>query len=180
MNKLNESNIEEIIPVDKFNKNNNNESTKPTKKNRKVGEIIPVEEFTGESNLPKPVEWTWNNKTWNSYIENHTSPPDSLDLQEREFLRDVKVDKKPITKTVTKIVRLRARDYSSEKRQYSDFIFWFEQWDGINWLGEKLPPVTEHIEGMYYEQEMEPIVKKHEFDWLQEVGAACCVYGTVF
>lgn len=59
--------------------------------NKNTNKVIPVEEFTGESNVTKPVEWTYNKGTWDSYRKNHIDPPDTLDLQEREFLRKVKV-----------------------------------------------------------------------------------------
>ena len=161
---------EKIISVEDFNSNNKKgQESKPAKKNRKTNEVVPVEEFTAgedrelnESNIPKPVIWNYNKRTWESYSKNGISPPDNLDLQERNFLRKVKVNKKPIEREVTKIVRIRTRDYTSKKREYKDFLYWFENWFGVDWLGQKIPPVTDHVEGIYMEQEMEPVVKNME------------------
>lgn len=33
----------------------------------------------------------------------------------------------------------------------------YENWEGVNWLGIRIAPVTDHIEGWYYEQLKEPV-----------------------
>lgn len=150
------------------------EGKKPTKnKNRKVGEIVPASEFPEEfhkefpevgesSQLPKPVVWNYNRGTYDSYIKNHLTPPESLDRQEREFLRDVKIDKKPILKEVTRIFRIRIRGI--------DYLYWYENWFGVDWLGQKVSPVSDHLEGIYMEQEMSPVVHNMRLEGYERSG----------
>ena len=61
---------------------------------------------------------------------------------------------------VTKIVRLKAPDYSTKKRELKEYLVWDENWYGKDWLSRSLPPVTDHIEGFYQEQDREPVVER--------------------
>jgi hypothetical protein len=36
----------------------------------------------------------------------------------------------------------------------------YENWYGKDWMGRKVPPVADHVESMYNEQEKEPVVEK--------------------
>jgi hypothetical protein len=38
----------------------------------------------------------------------------------------------------------------------------------VDWLDQKIPPVTDHIEALYYEQQMEPVIRKNITYWLQK------------
>ena len=68
-----------------------------------------------ESNKKPIIEY--NNKTYSSYVSQGFGPPDLLDYQEKHFLSEVDIETGgPITRTVTKIVRLKAPDYSTSKK----------------------------------------------------------------
>jgi len=36
----------------------------------------------------------------------------------------------------------------------------YENWYGKDWMGRIVPPVADHVESMYNEQEKEPVVEK--------------------
>ena len=61
---------------------------------------------------------------------------------------------------VTRIVRLKAPDYSTKKNELKDYLVWYENWYTKNRLGGRLPPVADNIEGFYQEQEKEPVIEK--------------------
>jgi hypothetical protein len=99
----------------------------------------------------------WNNKTEESYSTQGFSTEDFKSSQEKTFLSQVDLRKGPIERTVTKIARLKAIDYSTEKRERKEYLYYFENWEGVNWLGIRIAPVTDHIEGMFYEQLKETV-----------------------
>jgi hypothetical protein len=102
---------------------------------------------------------SYNSKTIESYKKNGLDIPDNLDYQERMFISKVSVNEKlghKIKITVTKIVRIRAPDYSTKRLERKEFLYYFENWNGKDWVGRKIAPVTDHVEGLYNELEMEP------------------------
>ena len=88
----------------------------------------------------------------------------SLDGQELYFLQRIDAEKHPeaLEKEVTRIFRIKARDYSSKTREQKEFIYWSENWFGKDWLNRTVAPVTGHIEGRYNEQEAEPVYNNRE------------------
>lgn len=117
----------------------------------------------------KPI-LEYNNKTYRSYVGQGLSAPDNLDYQEKNFLNLVDPTRKEIDRTVTKIVRLKAPDYSDKKKKRKEFLLYYENWFGVDWQGKKVAPVTDHIEGLYYEQELEPIIEKNRVVGQQRSG----------
>ena len=57
--------------------------------------------------------------------------------------------------TYTKIVRVKARDYNSEKLERKEFLYYYENWYGVDYRGIRIAPTTDHVEGTYNELEME-------------------------
>jgi hypothetical protein len=97
----------------------------------------------------------WNNKTIESYKENgfwDAEFPPHVNMQEREFLQVVDERQGSIKRVVTTMVRLKAIDYTTKNLERKEYLYWMENWYGNNWLGVAIPPVTDHIEGMFYEQ----------------------------
>jgi hypothetical protein len=39
-------------------------------------------------------------------------------------------------------------------------MVWYENGYGKDWMGRKVPPVLDHVESMYIEQEKESVVEK--------------------
>jgi hypothetical protein len=104
------------------------------------------------------IKWEWNNKTRQSYIENGVSKDkiprhvEAADYQVKQFLS--KVDHKgkfvPV-RSVTKIVRIKATDWDTEHQEQKDYLYWYENWYGKDWLGRDIAPVTDHVQGVYEE-----------------------------
>jgi len=113
--------------------------------------------------IEKKQEFTpvikYNNLTEQSYLEHGFDVPQTLDGQEKYFLSLVDTTKGPIEKTVTKIVRLKAIDHNSTKKERKEFLMWYENWYGNDWQGVAVPPVTDHVEGRYQKQSKQNVVK---------------------
>jgi len=134
--------------------------------------FVPLE----ESQKNKKPFLEYNNKTEQSYIKNNFETPEYLDYQEKNFLSKVDVENYPIERTVTKIVRTRAQDNTSKKKEYKEFLVWYENWYGKDWMGRKVPPVADHVEGVYNEQEKEPVVEKMKIVGYQRSGQNTIYY----
>ena len=96
-------------------------------------------------------------------MKNNLMVPENLNAQQHTFLSKVSTKQElghKIRREVTKIVRLKARDYNSEKLERKEFLYYYENWYGVDWRGAKVPPVTDHIEGYYQELEMEPVINE--------------------
>ncbi len=99
----------------------------------------------------------YNNRSYQSYIDtgfadnipnNITAPRDRL----LRFINKCDIRKGPIERTVRSIVRLRAPDFNTKKHELKEFIYYEEDWDGVNWLGVPIfNPISGHIEGKYTE-----------------------------
>jgi hypothetical protein len=48
--------------------------------------------------------------------------------------------------------RLKALDFSSDKREFKEYLVWESNWYAKNWLGTEISPITGHIEGKYSQQ----------------------------
>ena len=142
------------MPLVSKNKNNDyNDDDKDEESLSSSSNFVPVKK------TDKKFVWEYNNRTAQSYTKNGLKAPDNLDMQERTFLSKVSVNEKAgheIRRTVTKICRVKTIDYSSKKLERKEFLYYYENWNGVNWRGIKISPCTDHIEGMYQEQEMEP------------------------
>ena len=55
-------------------------------------------------------------------------------------------------------------------------MVWYENWLGKDWMGRKVPPLADHVEGMYNEQEKEPVVEKMKIVGYQRLGTNTVYY----
>ena len=76
--------------------------------------------------------------------------------EQKRFLSQVDIRKGPIEKTVWMMTRLKAIDHSDPKLRRKEYIYFYEKWEGKNWLGLKIAPVTAHVEGTWKETTVEP------------------------
>jgi hypothetical protein len=114
-------------------------------------------------------EFKYNNKTWKSYqdllekykIENLTIPHGvtAPEGRKREFLARVDLEKGPIERKVTSMVRFIAKN--REDKQPREYIKYYEDWQGKDWMDRKLRN-SENLEGVYMEQEAEKIIRYNE------------------
>ena len=108
------------------------------------------------------VKIEYNDRSYDSFIKNgFPDVPRSISAPRQriiEFLYGVDIRKGPVERTVTSIVRLKAPDWSTKKRERKEFIYYEERWEGKNWLGVPVNPLDGHIEGMYREVLTKPIL----------------------
>ncbi len=112
----------------------------------------------------------WNNRTEESYRKNGLDVPEHLDYQNKHFLMLVDAEKYPVEKEITKIVRIRAIDYNSKRKEMKEFLYGFENWYGKDWQGRKVAPVADHVEDRYWEQELEPVIERDQIIGYDRTG----------
>jgi len=122
----------------------------------KISSIKPRDDETRKRPLP---QITWNNGTEKSLIEQGFGPEESKDgkyeepldvyMDENRFLSELDIRQGPMLREVSRIVRLKAIDHSLEKRELKEYLIYYENWYGKNWMGIDIAPVTDHIEGVY-------------------------------
>lgn len=101
----------------------------------------------------------YNNGAELAYLRYHKKDgdawelPDDVNKWERRFLEEVDTSK-PILRTITKIVRTREPDMH-DNRKMKEFLYYYENWEGTNNIGNPMNLVPDHIEGFY--QEVLPI-----------------------
>ena len=103
------------------------------------------------------VDIQYNDKAQKSYLKYKFPIPDDVDRYERRFLEDVDTRNGPITRKVYKVIRVRGKDNEGKSQ---DYLYYFERWDGFDYLGNELDPVPEHIEGKYDEVQIKYNVDK--------------------
>lgn len=118
----------------------------------------------------------YNDKTEQSYVKQGLKVPERLDFQIKNFLSEVDTTKGDIEKTVTKIVRIKAIDYTDKKKKQKEFMYWYENWNGKDWQSRKVSPVTDHVEGIYKEQEVEPIIERNKKTGVKRSGEHTIYY----
>jgi hypothetical protein len=112
----------------------------------------------------------YNSRTLESYKANGFEIPEKIDLWERRFLSIVDPSKAEIERKVTKIIRLKAVDYNTKKKERKEYLIYYEDWFGKDWNGASIPPVREHLEGVFQEQEREPVYVDRRLDHYERSG----------
>ena len=104
------------------------------------------------SNIPldvpkKPVKIDYNNRSYESYIKagfpDHVprsvyGPRDRM----QKFLNKIDLRKGPLERTVRMIVRLKAPDWNDPKRAPKEWVYYTEDWSGVDWLGIPVDPYS--------------------------------------
>jgi hypothetical protein len=115
---------------------------------------------TIKPDVPKKpeIKIEYNNRSIESYVKNgfvDLIPRSVYGPRDRmqQFLNKVDLRKGPIERTVTTIVRLKTPDWNSstQKHERREFVYYYEDWTGNDWLGIPIDPFSEHIEGKYLE-----------------------------
>ena len=133
---------------------------------------------TIKPDLPKKpeVKIEYNNRSYESFVKNGfpdiiprsvTGPLDRM----QKFLNKVDLRQGPIERTVTSIVRLKAPDWNTKKHERKEFIYYFEDWTGKDWLGIPINPISEHIEGKYTEALYRPKLDERTGEHVENVFA---------
>jgi len=135
---------------------------------------------TVKPDVPKKpeVKIEYNNRSYESYMKNGFADniPRAISgprTRMEQFLNKVDLRKGAIERTVRMIIRLRAPDWSSstKKNERKEFIYYFEDWTGNDWLGIPIDPFSEHIEGKYTEVMMKPKLDERTGEHIDNVFA---------
>ncbi len=109
----------------------------------------------GQTAEPQQLKFTYSTEAYDSYVKEGLTPPDAWkrpDKFELGFLSQVDLTKGKIKVEITRMIRLKALDYGSDKREYKEYLTWESNWYAKNWLDVEISPVTGHIEGKYSQQ----------------------------
>ena len=135
---------------------------------------------TNKPDVPKKpeVKIEFNNRSVESYTKNGFAdaiPRSVYGPRDRmqQFLNKVDLRKGPLERTVRMIVRLKAPDWSSstKKNERKEFVYYFEDWSGVDWLGIPINPFCEHIEGKYLEPVFRPKLDERTGEHVENVFA---------
>lgn len=99
------------------------------------------------------IKFNYSTAGYDTYTKEGFIPPlehKRPDKWEHRFLNKVDIDQGKIKVQITKLFRLRATDYSTDKREKKEYLMWESNWYAKNWLGEELA-MLEHLEGKYRE-----------------------------
>jgi hypothetical protein len=106
-----------------------------------------------EGRQPRELKFTYSTAGYDSYIKEGFRPPEvhkRADKYEYRFLNAIDIDQGKIKVEVTSMVRLKAIDYSTEKREKKEYLVFSSEWTAKNWMGKELG--CSHIEGKYWQQ----------------------------
>jgi len=107
-------------------------------------EVTTVEE---PPSRPAVTNFKYNKRTQEAYERYKFEVPDNVDKYEKIFLEDVDTRYGPIKRKVIQIHRVRPEDPPDGNKK--EWLYYVEEWSGFDYLGNELPKVTGHIEGMY-------------------------------
>ena len=94
----------------------------------------------------KPLIESSNYRSYRAFVDAGFSKeiPRSIEApyrQEERFLSEVSLDKGPVTRKITKMIR--------EKINGQEYLTFTENWTGFNWLGVEIEnPITDKLEGI--------------------------------
>ena len=103
---------------------------------------------------PQQRKFNYSTEAYDSYVKEGLTPPEPWkrpDKFELKFLSAVDLTKGKIKIEITRMIRLKAQDFSSDKREYKEYLVWESNWFAKNWLDVETSPVS-HIEGKYSQQ----------------------------
>ena len=86
-----------------------------------------------------------------------------------KFLNKIDLRKGPLERTVTTIIRLKAPDWNTKKHERKEFVYYYEDWTGKDWLGIAINPFSEHIEGKFIEATYRPKLDERSGEHVENV-----------
>ena len=131
---------------------------------------------TNPPDVPKKpeVKIEYNNRSVDSYTKKgfvDQIPRSVYGPRDRmqKFLNLVDLRKGPIERTVTTMVRLKAPDWNTKKNKRKEFIYYYEDWTGVDWLGIPINPYSEHVEGRFTEAVTRPKLDERTGEHVNEI-----------
>jgi hypothetical protein len=80
----------------------------------------------GQTAEPQQLKFTYSTDAFDSYVKEGFEPPEPWrrpDKFELKFLSQVDLTKGKIKVEVTRMFRVRAQDYSSDKREFKEYLY---------------------------------------------------------
>jgi hypothetical protein len=143
--------------------------TTALKKSAKTEVESTTTQTQGREFQPEKPIMEYNKKTWQSWMNLQNHIPDIEDKiphgveapqrRKKEFIAQVDLEQGPIERKVMSIVRFKAKNRDDKKQK--EYLRYHEDWQAKDWMGRKIRN-SENIEGVYYEQEEEKIIKYDE------------------
>ena len=138
------------------------------------------EEIKPAKQVKPPVKTVWNNRSEEDFdkknvfdgYDDHkvvSNIQSIVNTEVKRFLRKVDTSKVPIQKSVFRMFRIRAPDYSAsqdkDKGGLKEWLYWEENWNegpdhfAKDHTGQAIAPVAAHVEGMYYETLVKEVIE---------------------
>lgn len=107
--------------------------------------------------MQNPEDFIYNDKEYEAYKKYELNgidiPAKSVRRGEHLFIQNAMGEPKRI---ITYMIREMQPDHSTKLKTSKDFLWYLERWEGVDFIGNPISPVNDHIEGWYDE----PIVKR--------------------
>ncbi len=119
-----------------------------------VGEISTIIPGHEAERSKRELKFTYSTAEFDSYQKEGFEAPDldhRPDKFEYHFLAQVDPGKGKIKVRIPRMFRIRAIDYSSEKNESREYLYYETLWTGKQWNGNELGPI-EHVVGRHKEQ----------------------------
>ena len=109
--------------------------------------------------------FVWENKGYDSYINNGFRPPDPESqvpgYWENKFLSQVDLTKGKIKVKVNTMIRQLALDWSTDREDRKEYLTFTSDWMAKNYLGVDIR-VLGHVEGVFMDQQRELVTTKDQ------------------
>lgn len=109
--------------------------------------------------MQNPEDFIYNDREYEAYKKYENNgievPRKSVSNGEHLFIQNAMGEPKRI---ITKMIRVMQPDYSDKKQTRKDFLWYLERWEGVDFIGNPISPVNDHIEGCYDEPTVKRII----------------------
>ena len=128
---------------------------KVIKDNSNKKQVQVVDQSEKDNQNQEELKFHYSTLAYDSYVKEGFKPPDEYDrpdAREKDFLSKVNIDYGKIKVKVTRMIRVKAPDYTSDKQEMKEYLVFESEWTAYdNYGGEiRLGPV--HEEGKYIMQ----------------------------
>jgi len=143
---LSESDLDVNLSSEVYPEENTDVEDQPEEQEQQDQQIETIEPQVPQ----KPaLNFKYNQRTKEAYERYKFPVPDTVDKAEQIFLEDADLSYGPITRRIIQVHRLRPEDPRDGVKK--EWLYYVEEWTGYDFLGNELPKVSGHIEGMYKE-----------------------------
>ena len=117
-------------------------------------EVSSIKPGPQEERSKRELKFKYNMAAYESFAKQGFESPEYYnrpDKWEFEFISKVDPGKGPVKTRVTRMFRIRAIDYDSEKHETKEYLYYETEWYALQWNGNPLR-LNEHVVGRHKEQ----------------------------